>query len=419
MKKKLRKWRDQKGVAIVMVAGLTVMFVAFIALSVDVAHLYVVRNELQNAADAGALAGARRLYFPDGSAINPDANQIAFEAAIVNNSEKIAVEVNSPTTNNGDVQRGHWSFATQTFSPDDGTHFDPPDLWDVTPAELDADTTWINAVRVRTRRQSSQANSFFARILGFTGFNASAEAVAYLGFAGTVLPGEVDQPIAICRESILYDGEFRCNIGRMLNSGTNPTSHNTAGWTNFTQSPCETASDADMQALICAGGNPYEISGGIGIGSTGGVQDNILRALRDCFGPTTRTEPWGMALPVIECPGNNVSNCATVRGIVHVNVVWISRNDADTENQFRQEDWPPASMGGWTCDPTCSTSKTPRECCWYDFVDFFQLKNVDNNPAEYAAKSIYFIPDCTHEDLTGRTGGSLFNTLARIPVLVN
>jgi Flp pilus assembly protein TadG len=415
MNQRVTKWRDQRGVTIVIVAGLTVMFVAFVALSVDIAHLMVVRNELKNAADAGALAGARRLYFEDGSAVNFAANQVAFRAATDNDSERIAVEVIDPDSNSGDVQRGHWSFATQTFTPSNNDT--PPDLWDVSSAELDADVTFVNAVRVRTRRQSTPAASFFARIMGFTGFEASAVAVAYLGFPGTLSQGEVDQPIAICRQSILLDEEYQCNIGRMLNSGSASATHNTAGWTNFSQ-PCETANANEMRSLVCSGGNPVEIKFGVGIGATGGVQDNVLRDLRDCFEPTTRTEPWNMTLPVVDCPGNNVSNCATVLGAVNVDVVWISRNDADMEEEFEDEYFPPAAMGDWTCDPICESSSTPRACCWDDFVDHFSLKNVEDMTATYAKKSIYFHPTCTVNEPTGDSGGANYGILAQIPVLV-
>ena len=201
MNRMLPKWCDQKGVTIIIVAGLTVMFVAFIALSVDIAHLQVVRNELKNSADAGALAGARRLYFPDGTAVNTAANQVAYRAAVDNNSERVAVEVNyDPALNTGDVQREHWSFATRTFTPSNNAV--PPTLWNVSSAALDADVTYANAVMVRTRKQNTQAASFFARIPGFTGFNAAAESVAYIGFAGSVTDGELDLPIALCQEAL-------------------------------------------------------------------------------------------------------------------------------------------------------------------------------------------------------------------------
>ena len=71
---------NEKGVTIVLVAILMVVLVMFVAIAVDLGHLYVARNELQNAADAGALAGARMLYI-DGNAtlVNEGANQTAYD----------------------------------------------------------------------------------------------------------------------------------------------------------------------------------------------------------------------------------------------------------------------------------------------------------------------------------------------------
>jgi len=53
------KLRDQQGVTVILVAVLLSVLLGFTALAIDLSHLYVVRNELQNSADAGALAGAR------------------------------------------------------------------------------------------------------------------------------------------------------------------------------------------------------------------------------------------------------------------------------------------------------------------------------------------------------------------------
>ncbi len=58
--------------------------------------------------------------------------------------------------------------------------------------------------------------------------------------------------------------------------------------------------------------------------SIGGVQDTTLDDLVDCWLAATEDKvPWNMTLPVVECPGNNVSNCATLVGAVNVNVLWI------------------------------------------------------------------------------------------------
>jgi Flp pilus assembly protein TadG len=124
------KLNDQQGVSAVLIAVCLFMLMAFVALAIDVSHLVVARNELQNAADAGALAGAGDLYTDDGTSVNTNANQIGYDAATANISEQVSVEVNWSGGNTGDVQRGHWSFATRTFTPNASTA--PVDLWGVT-----------------------------------------------------------------------------------------------------------------------------------------------------------------------------------------------------------------------------------------------------------------------------------------------
>jgi Flp pilus assembly protein TadG len=389
------------------------------ALAVDLGHLFVAHNELQNAADAGALAGARVLYTNNGQTVNVSANQDAHDAAVANMSENTAVEVNDPLTNQDDVQRGHWSFGIgnldRGFYPSDNTT--PVALHNVSTTQLDENPNHINAVRVVVRREQSQIASFFARIFGYEGFSQTAEAVAYIGFAGTLMPTEADQPIAICKQSITdangaYSG---CNIGRMLNSGSNDATHNTAGWTNFSQ-PCDTANASEMRSLICAGGNPAAVTYGEGIGATGGVQDNVFRELRDCWiasdnspGPDgLPNEPWPLTLPVIDCPSNNVSNCATLLGAVTVQVVFMS-----PEGGTPDWDDAPTQMADW------QSSDPDGQARWSSFVQHFGLKNVDDLYADYAKKSIYFLPTCDPQEPAGLSGGENYGILAKIPVLVD
>jgi Flp pilus assembly protein TadG len=54
----LRFLRNRSGAAIIFVAGAIVMVFAFAVLAIDIGMLLVTKTELQNAADAGALAGA-------------------------------------------------------------------------------------------------------------------------------------------------------------------------------------------------------------------------------------------------------------------------------------------------------------------------------------------------------------------------
>jgi hypothetical protein len=537
-------------------------------------HLYVARNQLQNAADAGALAGARFLYTAECGASNVNANgftdcdtgkvmnsanQIAYDAARANMSEGTAVEVNwSPGDNSlSDVERGHWSFATGEFTPGDTIALIP--LWNVNFDELDANIEFINAVRVVTRRSTQPVSSFFARIFGSEGFEVWTEAIGYIGYSAGIGKGEVELPIVICQQSIQQgQGEYSgCNMGRMLNSGSNDPTHNTAGWTNFDTSEdndckdIDTASARDMQDLICGPNeNPaIDFTKTEWMGTTGGVQQVTFTDMRNCWiGASVDTDdddvldtsitdttltspmfpagmpvmPWGMKLPVVDCDGNNVGNCSRLVGVVHITLLWMTYGgtphyvDApkkmyeqesttnswpspedqsmtledlrDAPNSTYVESTPPDPKdhyeagkflpgttvgdvfdeGTFNLDPswinsyttswlaqqsTIDTYDTPDPITllldgvldqaetatalaalpshlnevyeeeagkvrWASFVNHFKLKNVDNSAAPYAKKSMYFLPSCKDEKVTGPSGNGVFGILAKIPVLV-
>ena len=427
---------NKKGAVLVFVAIAIVVIVIFTAFAIDLGYLFVVGNELKNAADAGALAGAQVLYLNDGTQVNANANQVAFDIARANTSQRVPVDVHWTAGQNSggnvDVQRGHWSFASSTFTANDS--LEPVDLWNATTAELDANLNFINAVRVWARREDTPALSFFSRIFGYNQYFLRREAVAYIGFAGTLGPGEADQPIAICKQAIRDSGgEYTCGVGRMINSGAN-IGHETGGWTNFTQGPCSTASASSVRPLICSSGNPGPLYLGEGMGTVGGMQQTGYDRLIECWqtqaGLPARpnsnnpadfpTAPWQLKLPVVDCPGNNMGNCSELVGAVVLNVIWITRTG------FKNSLAPiPTRMAGIPNDDPnihipdwVSPGLTPQEN-WQDFVRHFKLKDVLNNSDATAEdKTIYFLPDCTPHPLAGNTGGENFGVLARIPVLV-
>lgn len=419
MHKIYKKYNNERGVSAVLIAILMFVFLAFAALALDLSHIFVAQNELQNAADAGALAGARFLYNNSGTAVNPGANQIGHDAALANKSENSAVEVNWTSGNTGDVQRGHWCFATRTFTPN--ASLNPVDLWNVSDEELDANTNFINAVQVTTRREATPIVSYFARIFGIQNFQRTATAVAYIGFAGTLEPDEAKQPVAICKQALENsDGDYTCSIGRMLNSGSNDATHNSAGWTNFSQ-PCDTADANEMRGLVCGNGNPEEVKYGEGIGANGGVQDVVFRDLRDCWINSVTShaedglpnEPWQLMLPVVDCPGNNVSNCATLKGAVKLIVLFMSPEGGTPDINDA-----PMEMKNVPGYPDWYNNSPDGQVRWNSFVQNFNLQNVDGSPAPYAKKSIYFLPECDYHEPAGLTGGENFGVLAKIPVLV-
>jgi hypothetical protein len=403
--------KKQRGVTIIMVALLILIFIGVAALAIDIGHLFIVRNELQNAADAGCLAGARFLYEDDGEHINVNANQVAYDAAIANQSEGSAVEVLWSGGNTGDVERGHWSFAARTFTPNNSDYY--THLCDLSQEELDAKSDFINAIRVKARRQNTPAVSFFARVFGFENFLLSAESVAYVGFPGTLGPAEVDQPIAICKETLSVAEVYTCASGWMLSMGEYVAGQETGGWTDFNQDSPIGTNPLTVTSLVTQRRNPDPIILGQPMGMNGGDIPAAFTLLRNRWvNVTDKERPWRLALPVIECPGNSLSSSERVVGTVVVDILWITGENDD----FSYSD-APQQMDKPHSDDTWSSSDSDGHVRWNSFVQYFDLRKLDGSPAPYQKKSVYFLPECHHQKPKGRTGGENFGIMAKIPVL--
>ena len=428
---------DERGMVAVAVALLLVGLLSFGALALDISSLLMVRNELQNAADAGALAAARRLYVASGAAINPGANAIGVAAAKANTAQNVEVELTGdPSANSGDVQRGHWRWTDHSFTPNSSLLAST--LNDVTIAELDADVNFINAVRVKVRRETVPARAYLSHLIGFNDFQMQAEAIAYIGFAGTFLPGEATDPIALCWESLVnLQSEYSCDTGRMINSGGGST-HNTAGWTNFTQEPCATANPPSVGPYVgCSAIPSPEIVLQMGMGTTGGELQTTWDSFYNCWHAISDTDsdgrpdiPKNLNLPVIECPANNVAPCSKLVGAANINMVWMIRS---TDPKF---DWVPLKMTGppgfddWECPIVITNGKTAKDlnegqfrACWNNFINHFNLVNYEGVSISTFSdsdwqKTLFFVPDCASHVPLGVTGTRNLGVLAKVPVLV-
>jgi hypothetical protein len=489
---------NQRGGVVIFVAVAMVVLIGFAALAIDLANLLVKRNELQNAADAGALAGARFLYGCDGT-VNDDgfvddcdpplgagggvsvksANEIAYDAARANRAQSTPVDVNWSGGNTGDVLRGHWSFATQTFTPRNVTTM--PNLFLKTWDEVDANLDFINAVKVTTRREATSVVSYFARIFGIDSFVLSADAIAYIGFSGDAEMASYDQPIVMCRQSILNDaGEQDCRTGRLINSDSKrQESWNTGAWTDYITYDSEgscggSASANDVRPLVCnTGGLEGTLDLGDWLQINGGEMESALAALRRCWkeqasedgdggytggadyyavdystwpNPTYTSDaqdgipdvPWGIRVPVIVCEGNNFNTCAAYAGAVDLVVLHISGPGEDPMylNIPRHMDgWGEGAdeILTWTAEDQCheiatlndwiaedDVSVNNRKLCWERFAQHFGLKDLsqDGAYADYKKKSLYVSFLCQYKQPNGNTGGEYFGVLAKIPKLV-
>ncbi|MFH1371891.1 MAG: pilus assembly protein TadG-related protein [Planctomycetota bacterium] len=103
-----------KGIALVWVAIMLLPLILFLGLTIDGAMVYLAAHQLQNAADAAVLAGARIVRISE-----PNARGEAQLFAGLNLALKAPVflDLNPGNNPDGDIVVGKYDFDTQTFTP--------------------------------------------------------------------------------------------------------------------------------------------------------------------------------------------------------------------------------------------------------------------------------------------------------------
>ena len=91
-------------------AMMLIVIFGFVAFCVDYGHMAIVKAELQNAADASALAAATEL-----AEATPEIEQAAKDVAAANR-----VGIGPLTLNNSDITPGVFDVQTKTFTPAGG-----------------------------------------------------------------------------------------------------------------------------------------------------------------------------------------------------------------------------------------------------------------------------------------------------------
>lgn len=155
---------DKRGVAAVLVLGVLVFFIIFfIVIAIDIAYVYVVRGEMQNAADAAAIAGSSQISDP-ADLVQANARAEAKEFALKNNAAgKPLVLIDN------DISVGFWDGGTYTPG--------------VSP---------VNAIKVVARRTGADAvQMLFGAIIDRSTMEVSRVAIA-------ARSPRVDIPVALC-----------------------------------------------------------------------------------------------------------------------------------------------------------------------------------------------------------------------------
>ena len=222
--------KNQHGISAVLTAIMLVMLIGFAALAIDIGYLYSTRNELQNAADAAALAATRKLgevyqalpYTQQAGYVCGGSDKSAIEAAAQNVAIKNKAAMKTISVPIADIRIGQW----------DGSSFT-------------ATLSQPDAVNVTTRRDDSAngpITTFFARIFNKNTMTVNATATAALTGKSTSEPGELELPVGISH--YFYIEDF-CNDYVKFYPTNDPDS--CAGWTSFEDNP---ASDRTLRDIL-------------------------------------------------------------------------------------------------------------------------------------------------------------------------
>lgn len=183
----------QKGSMLVFGAGILLFLSMFAVLAVDIGRIYIVRNEMQNVADAAALAGANcltRQSDPTSTttcieALAPALNWTRAEAQAQDHLDANTA-ANAPISSSGpghQIQVGYWNIQTRSASGGAfSTTFTPITANDKP------------AVRVMVRKDTGMNDgpiSMLTRLMMGAGSDVpmQAEAVAVISSPGSVFPG--------------------------------------------------------------------------------------------------------------------------------------------------------------------------------------------------------------------------------------
>jgi Flp pilus assembly protein TadG len=179
-----------RGIALILVTALMFLFFIFISLALDISYVYSVRGQLQNSADAGALAGAMLLEEGNGPTEQDAARDEAKEFAEENFAAGAVVQVERDPDNDtlgpdNDITVGFWDVDTSTYLPADDPTFDGKP---------------VNAVQVRTRMNGDSPGGpvrlVFGRVLDWPEMSVASMAIAHRA------PGPTTS-LSLCTESCL------------------------------------------------------------------------------------------------------------------------------------------------------------------------------------------------------------------------
>lgn len=254
---------DNAGATAIYVAIMLFAFIGIAALAIDIGHLAVVRNQLQNAADAAALDGARMLYGGpvDFRGAPPAPNWAAAQLEVISNAP--SNWANGSLLTSYSATTGYWNLS----------HV-PNGLRGVaiTPGPMDAAAVQVTVTKDGGENGGPVLN-WFAQLAGVASTSISATATAVAAFPRAVYKGLF--PLVVSNTINFNNYNNPASTITIGDSYANyPASYIAGEWTTFNQN----ANDTNTMDNLLNGGNPTPIS----IGDNTWIESGVHNAVYNC-----------------------------------------------------------------------------------------------------------------------------------------
>jgi Flp pilus assembly protein TadG len=345
--------RRQKGAMLITATLWFIVLIGLTALAFDIGHLMIVRNELQNGADAAALAGANCLdKATAGSGTDCTTTTSAtLNWAIASTKATNSIGLNKSDSNgliNGTVQTGYWNI-------NGGTALQPTTLTPLGPCTMAGGvmTTECDkpAVMVTLSRSAGSnggpVGTLIGTMFGGAAIPISARAVAVISSPGNVLPGNlIPQAINKCMFDLYWDSATNSPklatstplngvpqiIGQpwqvRIGSSYHYPSCDSGQWTSFDRNVNDVPSVRDL----INNGNPTPM----GIGDNTWIEPGTKDSLYDTLSTKYPTPPGAdVTVPVVDMPdGLNNNGQTPIVAFAAFHIDAISKKDKYIEGHF-------------------------------------------------------------------------------------
>jgi hypothetical protein len=309
--------KDDRGAITAMTAIMLAAFLGLLALIIDLGHLQTVKNELQNAADDCALAGARAfvtytqpwIFQPDAEILGPQkaSNSISDNRSDVG-GKALAPLINLPLS---DVVAGSWQPVDHPDQP-----FQPWIDWN-NQAEANnylgktvgpaiggpAANQYELIVQKSPSYNTGPVAMSLANLFGIQTVDVKAGAIAWLAPGGGPDEGTMNLPFGTWLSNIGTDpGQYSPDTNPLIEGTFAPNPNNTLGWSDLTKIGTQgTKPSANTMKKIIDGTYqpvcPTGTTVGIQNGTDASVIQEFYKSENNRFGLQPATDDSGGYVP--------------------------------------------------------------------------------------------------------------------------